>query len=89
MASMLVQHQVKDFSMWKNIYDSLAELRVSKGQLSDKVYRDANNPNKLTILFNWNSLENAQEYAQSSELKEAMQEAGVEGPPTVSFLNEA
>jgi quinol monooxygenase YgiN len=88
MASMLVQHQVKDFSEWKNVYDSLADLRASSGELSDTIYRDANNPNELTILFEWDSLENAQKYSQSQELKEAMQKAGVEGPPNISFLNE-
>ena len=88
MASMLVQHKVKDFNEWKKVYDSVLDLRKSNGELSDNIYRDANNPNSLTILFKWDSLENAKKYSQSPELKEAMQEAGVEGPPNVSFLNE-
>jgi len=88
MASMLVQHQVKDFAEWKKVYDSVADLRTSNGELSDKIYRDANDPNKLTIVFKWDSLANAQKYANSPELKEAMQKAGVEGPPNIYFLNE-
>jgi hypothetical protein len=40
-------------------------------------------------MFKWESMEKAQKYAQSPELKSAMQEAGVEGPPKVFFLNEA
>jgi hypothetical protein len=40
-------------------------------------------------MFEWDSLENAQKYAQSPELKAAMERAGVEGPPDISFLNEA
>jgi len=88
MASMLVQHQVKDFAEWKKVYDSVADLRASNGELSDKIYRDASDPNKLTIIFKWDSLANAQKYANSPELKEAMQNAGVEGPPNIYFLNE-
>ena len=88
MASMLVQHQVKDFTEWKRVYDSVADLRSSNGELSDRIYRDATDPNKLTIIFKWDSLANAQKYAQSPELKAAMEKAGVEGPPNVSFLNE-
>jgi quinol monooxygenase YgiN len=88
MASMLVQHQVKDFADWKKVYDSVADLRASNGELSDKIYRDASDPNKLTIIFKWDSLANAQKYANSPELKEAMQNAGVEGPPNIYFLNE-
>ena len=89
MASMLVQHQVKDFSEWKNVYDSVAELRASSGELSDQIFRDANDPNKLTVIFKWDSLANAQKYAQSPELKAAMEKAGVNGPPKIDFLNEA
>ena len=88
MASMLVQHKVKDFAEWKNVYDSVADLRASNGELSDQIYRDASDPNNLTVIFKWNSLANAQKYANSPELKAAMEKAGVEGPPDIHFLNE-
>ena len=88
MASMLVQHKVKDFAAWKNVYDSVADLRASNGELSDKIYRDASDPNSLTVIFKWDSLANAQKYAKSPELKAAMEKAGVEGPPNIFFLNE-
>ncbi len=88
MASMLVQHKVKDFTDWKKVYDSVADLRSSNGELSDKIYRDESDPNSLTIIFKWDSIANAQRYAQSPELKAAMEQAGVEGPPNIHFLNE-
>ena len=88
MASMLVQHQVKDFAEWKREYDSAADLRSSNGELSDRIYRDASDPNRLTIMFKWDSLANAQKYAQTPELKAAMEKAGVVGPSNISFLNE-
>jgi quinol monooxygenase YgiN len=52
------------------------------------IYRDANDPNNLTLIFKWNSLANARKYAQSPELKAAMERAGVQGPPSIFFLNE-
>jgi quinol monooxygenase YgiN len=85
---MLVQHKVKDFAAWKNVYDSVADLRASNGELSDQIYRDASDPNSLTVIFKWDSLANAQKYAQSPELKAAMEKAGVDGPPNIYFLNE-
>ena len=88
MASMLVKHKVKDFAEWKKVYDSVADLRASNGELSDRIYRDASDPNSLTLIFKWDSLENAQKYAQSPELKAAMERAGVEGPPNIYYLNE-
>ena len=89
MASMLIQHKVKDFAAWKKIFDSVADLRSAGGELSAQVFRDASNPDSLTIINKWNSLENAQKFAHSPELKAAMEKAGVEGPPNISFLNEA
>ena len=88
MATMLVQHNVKDFAEWKKVYDSVANLRANNGELSDQIYRDASDPNSLTVVFKWDSLANAKKYAQSPELKAAMEKAGVEGPPSVYFLNE-
>jgi len=88
MASMLVQHQVKDYAEWKRVYDSVADLRSTNGELSDRIYRDESDPNKLTVMFKWDTLANARKYAQSPELKAAMEKAGVEGPPNISFLNE-
>jgi quinol monooxygenase YgiN len=88
MASMLVQQKVKDFAAWKEVYDSVNDLRASNGELSDQIYRDANDPNRLTVILKWDSMANAQKYANSPELKAAMEKAGVEGPPSISFLNE-
>ena len=84
---MLVQHQVKDFSEWKKAYDNLADVRSSNGELSEQIYRDASDPNKVTLVFKWDSIENARRYANSAEGKAAMQNAGVEGH-SVNFLNE-
>ena len=89
MAVMLAQHTVKDYKAWKTVYDSLVDLRASSGELSDQILRDASDPNKLTLMFKWDSLDNARKYAQSPELRSAMEKAGVLGPPTISFLNEA
>jgi len=88
MARMLVQLQVKDYAEWKRVYDSGADMRSSHGELSDQIYRDASDPGKVTVFFKWDSLANAQKFAQSAELKAAMEKAGVERPPDVSFLNE-
>jgi quinol monooxygenase YgiN len=88
MATMLVQQKVKDFEAWKEVYDSANDMRASNGEISDQIYRDASDPNSLTVIFKWDSLEKAQKYAGSPELKAAMEKAGVEGPPNIYFLNE-
>lgn len=88
MASMLIQHHVKNYTAWKQVYDSVAGLRHSSGELTDQIYHDSSDPNKLVLLFKWDSLANAQKFAQSAELKAAMEKAGVDAPPVVTFLTE-
>jgi heme-degrading monooxygenase HmoA len=88
MATIMIQQKVKSSSEWKKVYDSVAGLRVSNGQLSDQVFQDATDPTKVTVIIKWNSMANAQKWAQSPEMKAAMEKAGVEGAPNVSFLNE-
>ena len=89
MATMLVQIKVKDFTEWKKVFESGSGLRTSNGELSHQIYHEASDPNKVIAIYKWNSLANAQKFAQSPELKAAMMEAGVQGPPNVYFLNEA
>jgi quinol monooxygenase YgiN len=89
MASILIQQKVKDFSTWKDIYESRSGFRASSGALSSQVYREVDDPNQVTLIFKWDSLANAQKFASSPQLKASMEEAGVLGAPSVSFLNEA
>ena len=89
MPSLLVHHQVKNYSEWKKGFDSAAPLRTRSGELSSNLYRSDSNPNDVTVISKWDSLANAHKFAQSPELKVAMEKAGVEGKPSISFLNEA
>ncbi len=85
MASMVVQIKVKDFAEWEKVFNSSSNLRKSNGELSHQIYHDKGDPNKLAIVYQWDSLENGQKFFQSPELKAAQQQAGVEGPPIVYF----
>ena len=88
MASILITHMVNDFAEWKKIFDSKIDFRKSNGELSTQIFRDATNPNKLTVINKWTSMESAQKFAHSPELKAAMENAGVVGVPEIHFLNE-
>jgi quinol monooxygenase YgiN len=89
MAALLIQHHVKNYAVWRKGFDANKALRTSGGELSAQVFQDAKDPNQLTVFSNWSSVADAQKFAGSPELKQAMQNAGVDGAPSVSFLNEA
>ncbi|MFQ5623386.1 MAG: putative quinol monooxygenase [Paracoccaceae bacterium] len=89
MATMMVRHKVADFDGWKAVFDEVRPMREEAGEKSATLYRDVDDPNTITALFEWDSLENAQAYAGSARLRTAMERAGVAGPPQIAFLNGA
>ena len=88
MSYLIVSHEVKDYAKWKPVFDEHGAFRKANGSKGGRLLRNAQDPNRLTILFEWESVDKAQQFAQSPELRAAMEEAGVTGQPQVSFLEE-
>lgn len=89
MATMFVRHTVSDYKNWRKVYDEFASVQKAKGVTAESVYRAADNPNDVTVIHEFASVEAARSFAQSSELKNAMRNAGVVGAPTIWFTNRA
>ena len=58
-------------------YDDFAPVQKAKGVMAQAVYQAADNPNDITVTHEFGSVEAAQAFAKSDELKKAMQGAGV------------
>jgi len=89
MAHVVARHQVADYSKWKHLFDSASDMRKNGGEQSVRIFRTADDPNNLLLLMEWESIESAQKYIQSEDLRKAMQEAGIVGQPDIYLLNEA
>lgn len=89
MSYLLVQQSVEDYNKWKAVFDEHGAARQAAGSKGGFVLRNADDPNQITILLEWDNLDSARAFAGSDELREAMQRAGVTGPPNVYFLDEA
>ena len=85
MATMFARHGVLDFAKWKQVYDDFATYRKANGVTGAAIFRDSEDPNKLTIIHHFNSMDAATAFADSDELRAAMQQAGVTGPPEIWF----
>ena len=85
-----VQQTVKDFAVWREGFDNHAANREASGA-TDEVYvmRNVDSPNEVTVVLGWHDVAKAKAYTQSASLKEAMQKAGVTGPPEIRFLEAA
>jgi hypothetical protein len=88
MAKLYVHHKVQDYSAWRKVFDELESVRARFGSTGGQVFQSVNDPNEITILTDWGSVDEARAYAQSPELKEGMKNAGVISQPDVMFLNE-
>ena len=84
----IVTHPVKDFDTWKSVFDKFESVRKEGGEQSAVVLRHADDPNMVTVVNTWNSIDEFQAFFGQEELKAGMAEAGVAGPPTVILANE-
>lgn len=87
MSYILVQHSVEDYDKWKTVFDE-EEARQAAGSKGGIVFRNADDPNQITVLIEWDNLDSARAFSGSDDLREDMQRAGVTGPPNVYFLDE-
>jgi len=88
MSYLFVQHKVKDYSAWKEVFDNFIDTRKASGEKSYQILHPDEDPNKLLAIFEWDNLNNARKFASGSELKNAMENAGVLERPEIYFLEE-
>lgn len=90
MVYLYVRQRVEDYARWREGYDNHAAARQASGATGEvNILRNADDPLEITVLLGWNDLEKAKTFAQSTSLKQAMQNAGVVGQPEVRFLEMA
>ena len=89
MAHVFVQHLVNDYQAWRDVFHSAEEFRKASGELSFKLFHVGGDSNNVAGLFEWDSIENAQAFFGSSDLKQKMVEAGVAGEPQFFFMESA
>jgi hypothetical protein len=86
---MFVRHQVADYAAWRGVYDGLDQARLELGATGHAVYRAVGDPNDVTVWHDFTSQEAAESFSSSPQLRDAMQQAGVQGRPDVWFTTAA
>lgn len=82
MAWVLIEHQIRDFDMLKQVYDDDAARREVMGCLRGHIWRAADDPLNVSVLLEWDTLEHAQEFAGSFETQQALQWSSAKAPTT-------
>jgi hypothetical protein len=86
MAMLIVQHKVRNYADWRPVFDAHKPSQTEGGLVNGRVYRGAEDPNDVVILFDVTNLTKARALMVSEDLKATMQKAGVLGAPGVHFI---
>jgi len=87
MKTVIVTHEVKNYSEWRKVYDADEANRLKAGLKTTGEYQAVDNPNKITIIGEAPSTEAIQNFMSNPDLKAAMEKGGVLGMPEVKILD--
>ncbi|HUC16248.1 MAG TPA: hypothetical protein VMA37_00995 [Acetobacteraceae bacterium] len=86
MALMIIHHRVRDYVTWRPFYDAHEGARAAATITNGKVFRGADDPNDILILFEIVDPAKAQAFGTSEDLKSTMNRAGVIGAPAIHMI---
>jgi len=84
----LVNLKTGDFEKWKVGFEAAAGLRKSYGSKGVRAFRNTEKPDEILVLGEYESMEKAKQMFASQEFREAVKNAGIGSPPTVTFLEQ-
>jgi Antibiotic biosynthesis monooxygenase. len=79
---------VADHAEWRQVYDDFAAVRAAGGVIDQAVFRSREDPNDLLVMHRFRTLSEAEAFIESSELRDAMDRAGVQGTPRIELFEE-
>ena len=71
-ATLVVRHDVEDYAAWRSVYDSVESLRSEYGCTDAEVMVSPSDPNDVFVLHRFPTIEQAEGYAGSQGLRDAM-----------------
>ena len=86
---MFVRHEVADYGAWRKAYDAFAATQKKLGVIYKAVYQSTDDPNDVTVIHDFHSLEKAKAFSASAELKAAMEKSGVKGTPQIWYTTKS
>lgn len=85
---LLVRLEVKDFDAWKLGYDAHRPKRAAAGVAEKYLLQGDDNPNEVIVLFEADDVSQARAFAESADLRQTMESAGVTGKPDICYLHD-
>lgn len=87
MTTVIISHEVKNYSDWKKVYDADEVNRTKAGFKVTNLYQSVDNSNMITLVGEAPSVDAVKQFMSNPELKAAMEKGGVIGMPDVRMLS--
>ena len=85
MATLFLTSEVEDYDNWRKVYDDNGELRDKFRVTARRVYQEFDSSNMITVILDGEQ-DDLRTFGKSTELYEAMKQAGVVGLPKLSYF---
>jgi heme-degrading monooxygenase HmoA len=82
MVYVVIEHQIYDFDMLKTVYTDDAERRRRLGCRGGHIWRAADDPDNVSVVLEWDTVEHARDFAGSFELEQALHWSSAKAPTT-------
>ncbi len=73
-----VRHKVKDYGVWKKVFDDFAPERKKGGEKGYEIFATQDDPNDVFLIFEWDNWENFKTFSSSEATQMAIKRAQVE-----------
>ena len=88
MVTVIIQHEVREFTEWKKFFDADEPGRTKAGVKLKGLYTSVKNPNDVTMVFTAPDAEVFGTMMSDPERQKTLKKAGVISAPVASILNE-
>jgi quinol monooxygenase YgiN len=79
--TLVVHHPVRDYAVWKSVFDGHESVRRGHGTLEHRIYRYPGDEKSVVVHLDFPSEPAADAFLADPSLKDAMEQGGVEGEP--------
>ena len=84
--AMVVEFSIKDYAAWRPVFDGAAADRMAAGVSNARVFRDADKPDRMLVIFDVASKAKGTAWMKSTTVRADWQKGGVVGEPAYRFL---
>lgn len=86
MYTMAVNHEVENYDRWKTVFDTFPPSEAKA--MFHRINRSVDNPNNVTVVAGFETLDAALSFRDNPGLKDAMSRAGLTSAPRIEVYEE-